>query len=174
MGTILHGIKNFLQLINDNWPLIIAIIGLAFGLFKKIYGFFTKSEEERIAIAKEQIRSTVLKMITDAEEEYADYVKASFATTNNKALNVRRFNEWHCSLSSVNATYFYAFARLPIWCFTFFFVSLHPIFESYFITDETYQKFLHHSTHRPRKVNAGRPSARIHKHHKGYRGTNAR
>lgn len=76
MGTILHGIKNFLQLINDNWPLIIAILGLVFGLFKKIYGFFTKSEEERIAIAKEQIRSTVLKMITDAEEEYADYVKA--------------------------------------------------------------------------------------------------
>ena len=52
MGTILHGIKNFLQLINDNWPLIIAILGLAFGLFKKIYGFFTKSEEERIESEK--------------------------------------------------------------------------------------------------------------------------
>ena len=76
MATIMHGIKNFLQLINDNWALIIAILGLAFGLFKKIYGFFTKSEEERIAIVKEQIRSTMLKMITDAEEDYANYVKA--------------------------------------------------------------------------------------------------
>lgn len=76
MSTILHGIKNFLQLINDNWTLIIAIIALAFGFFKKIYTFFAKSEEERIAIAKEQIRSTILKMITDAEVEYQDYVKA--------------------------------------------------------------------------------------------------
>ena len=74
--NVLQGIKNFLQLINDNWMLIIAIIGLALGIYKKAYSFFSKSTEEKIAIAKEQVREAILKMITDAEFEYSEYVNA--------------------------------------------------------------------------------------------------
>ena len=46
---MLHGIQNFLQLINDNWTTIIVIIGLLIGLFKKIQGYLSKSDEEKIA-----------------------------------------------------------------------------------------------------------------------------
>ena len=74
--VVLNGIKNFLELINDNWMLIIAIIGLALGLYKKIMSFLSLSTEEKIATAKEQIRAIILKMITDAELDYSDWVKA--------------------------------------------------------------------------------------------------
>lgn len=75
MMNALNGIKNFLKLINDNWMLIIAIIGLAFGIYKKIRVFFGKTTEEKIEIAKKQVTEAILKMITDAEFEYSDWVK---------------------------------------------------------------------------------------------------
>lgn len=73
---MLHGIQNFLQLINDNWTTIIVIIGLLVGLFKKIQGYLSKSDEEKIAIAKTQIKETMLKMITTAEQDYEAWNEA--------------------------------------------------------------------------------------------------
>lgn len=73
---MLHGIQNFLQLINDNWTTIIVIIGLLVGLFKKIQGYLSKSDEEKIAIAKAQIKETMLKMITTAEQDYETWNEA--------------------------------------------------------------------------------------------------
>lgn len=76
MTNALIGIKNFLQLVYDNWFLIVAIIGLCYGIYKKISIFFNKTTEERIEIAKIQIQQAILKMITDSETEYSDWVKA--------------------------------------------------------------------------------------------------
>lgn len=76
MTNALIGIKNFLQLVYDNWFLIVAIIGLCYGIYKKISIFFNKTMEERIEIAKIQIQQAILKMITDSETEYSDWVKA--------------------------------------------------------------------------------------------------
>ena len=73
---MLHGIQNFLQLINDNWTTIIVIIGLLVGLFKKIQRYLSKSDEEKIAIAKAQIKETMLKMITTAEQDYEAWNEA--------------------------------------------------------------------------------------------------
>lgn len=73
---MLHGIQNFLQLVNDNWTTIIVIIGLLVGLFKKIQGYLSKSDEEKIAIAKAQIKETMLKMITTAEQDYEAWNEA--------------------------------------------------------------------------------------------------
>ena len=73
---MLHGIQNFLQLINDNWTTIIVIIGLLVGLFKKIQRYLSKSDEEKIAIAKAQIKETMLKMITTAEQDYETWNEA--------------------------------------------------------------------------------------------------
>lgn len=73
---VLEGIKNFLQLINDNWTLIVVILGLLVTLGKKISIYFCKSDEEKIAIAKKKIEETMLKMIGDAEEEYEEWNKA--------------------------------------------------------------------------------------------------
>lgn len=74
--NFLNGLQNFLQLINDNWTTIIVIIGLALAVFKKAKSYFSKSDDEKIAIAKKQITETMLKMITDAEVDYEDWNKA--------------------------------------------------------------------------------------------------
>ena len=76
--NFLNGLQNFLQLINDNWTTIIVIIGLALAIFKKAKSYFSKSDDEKIAIAKKQITETMLKMITDAEVDYEDWNKAGF------------------------------------------------------------------------------------------------
>lgn len=74
--NFLNGLQNFLQLINDNWTTIIVIIGLSLAVFKKAKSYFSKSDDEKIAIAKKQITETMLKMITDAEVDYEDWNKA--------------------------------------------------------------------------------------------------
>lgn len=75
MDIFLNGVKNFLQMINDNWTTILVIAGLVVTIVKKIKDWAAKSEEEKIAIAKEQISNTILKMITDAENN-TEWVKA--------------------------------------------------------------------------------------------------
>ena len=73
---ILDGIRNFLQIINDNWTTIIIIIALILSIAKKVKDFFEKSNDEKFAIAKKQIQETILKYITDAELDYDEWTKA--------------------------------------------------------------------------------------------------
>ena len=70
------GIKNFLSLVNDNWTTIAVIISLLVTLVRKIMAYLKQSEEQRIEIAKAQIRETTLKLITDAEVNYDEWNKA--------------------------------------------------------------------------------------------------
>ena len=73
---MLNGIQRFLQMVNDNWTTILVILGLALGLYKKITDYFNKSDEEKIEIAKKQIQETILRMITSAEIDFADWNEA--------------------------------------------------------------------------------------------------
>lgn len=74
--NILNGVQNFLQLINANWTTIMVIIGLAIAVGKKVKDFVSKSDDEKIAIAKAQIQETILKMVTEAEIDYEEWNKA--------------------------------------------------------------------------------------------------
>ena len=74
--NILNGIQNFLQFVNDHWTNIIVIIGLAIAIVKKAKSYFSKSNEEKIAIAKKQIQETMLKLITEAEVDYLEWTEA--------------------------------------------------------------------------------------------------
>ncbi|MCM1232645.1 MAG: hypothetical protein NC489_21170 [Ruminococcus flavefaciens] len=74
--NILDGVKNFLLLINDNWTSLVVLAGVILALYKKVKVYFNKSDEEKIAIAKKHIQETMLKMIGDAEEDYAEWNKA--------------------------------------------------------------------------------------------------
>lgn len=74
--NILNGIKNFLSLINDNWTTILVIIGLALALWKKIESYSKLSTDKKIEIAKKQISENILKLITQAEKDYAEWEKA--------------------------------------------------------------------------------------------------
>ena len=73
---ILKGIENFLTYINNNWTAIAVCIGLAIGVYKKISGYLNLTNEEKIKIAQEQIRETMLKFISDAEMDYSDWNKS--------------------------------------------------------------------------------------------------
>lgn len=72
----LYAIQNFLQLVNDNWTVIIVIVALLISIGKKAKEFFSKSDDEKIAIAKKQVQETMLKLITDAEIDWKDYKKS--------------------------------------------------------------------------------------------------
>lgn len=74
--NILNGIQNFLMLINEHWTEIIVIIGLALVLYKRVKSYLGKTTDEKIKIAKEQIKETVLRLVTDAEMDYKEWVKA--------------------------------------------------------------------------------------------------
>lgn len=72
----MDGIRNFLQIINDNWLTIITIILLVFAIAKKVISFFSKSNEEKIDIIKEQIKQSMLKFVTEAEIDYKEWISA--------------------------------------------------------------------------------------------------
>lgn len=74
--NIFTGIQNFLQIINDNWTAIIIIIGLINALIIRIRDYMSKTEEERIEIAKQQLKETMLKLVTDAEKDYLEWINA--------------------------------------------------------------------------------------------------
>ena len=73
---MLNGLQNFLQFINNNWTAIIVIISLVIALIKKTKSYLSKSNDEKIAIAKAQIEQAILKLITDAEVDYETWTKA--------------------------------------------------------------------------------------------------
>lgn len=74
--NILNGVQNFLMLVNEHWTEIIVIIGLALVLYKRVKDYLGKTNEEKIEIAKVQIKETVLRLVTDAEMDYKEWVKA--------------------------------------------------------------------------------------------------
>ena len=73
---MLNGVKNFLEILNANWTTILVVLGIIISIVQKTIKYFSKTDEERIAIAKEQIKEKMLKLISDAEEDYEDWKKA--------------------------------------------------------------------------------------------------
>ena len=71
--NILNGIQKFLELINDNWTTIMVILGLAAAIAQKAKNYLAKSDDEKIAIAKMQIRETILKLVAEAEMDYEEW-----------------------------------------------------------------------------------------------------
>lgn len=72
----MNGIQKFLSLINDNWTSVMVIIGLILAIYKKAKVYFSKSNDEKISIAKVQIKERMLKMITDAEIDFEEWNQA--------------------------------------------------------------------------------------------------
>ena len=73
---MLNGIKNFLEFLNANWTVIAVLLGLAVALIQKIKVFIGKTDEEKIQIAKKQIKEIMLKMVSEAELDFEDWNKA--------------------------------------------------------------------------------------------------
>ena len=73
---VLDGIYNFLTFVNDNWTMIFAIIVTILAIAKKAKEYFGKSQEEQITIAKAQISEIMLRLVTEAECDYHEWLKA--------------------------------------------------------------------------------------------------
>lgn len=74
--NILTGIHKLLNFINENWAMIFGIITLIFVIGKKAKTYFSLSIDEQIIIAKRQIREIMLRLVTEAECDYHEWVKA--------------------------------------------------------------------------------------------------
>lgn len=72
----MEGIRNLLSFLNENWTIILVCVGLIVSIVRKTMDYFSKSDEERVEIAKKQIREAMLKMIADAEADYAEFASA--------------------------------------------------------------------------------------------------
>lgn len=74
--NILTGIRNFLEIVNDNWTIIIIIIGLGIAVYKKVVDYIKTSDEEKIEIAKKQVQEAILRLVSEAEYDYSEWVSA--------------------------------------------------------------------------------------------------
>lgn len=73
---MLNGIKNFLEFLNANWTVIAVLLGLIVGLIQRVKVFIGKTDEEKIRIAKRQIKEIMLKMVSEAEMDFEEFNKA--------------------------------------------------------------------------------------------------
>lgn len=73
---MLKSIQNFLEFIVDNWTTIFIIICMIVVIIARVKAFFKKSKEERIEVAKAQIKQVILKWVSDAEVDYIEWSKA--------------------------------------------------------------------------------------------------
>ena len=73
---MLYGIKNFLEFLNANWTVIAVILGLTIAIIQRIKAFIGKTDDEKIRIAKRQIKDIMLKMVSEAELDFDDWNKA--------------------------------------------------------------------------------------------------
>lgn len=76
MEVMLNGVYNFLSFVDAHWTMICAIFVLVVAIGKKAKDFFSKSQEERIAIAKAQIKEIMLRLVTEAECDYYEWIKS--------------------------------------------------------------------------------------------------
>ena len=79
----MESFKNLLQWVYDNFAVIICCAGLMVGIYRKAKKYFTVNKEEKkkqfdeaVEITKEKIRETMLKMVSESEDKYKDWVKA--------------------------------------------------------------------------------------------------
>ena len=79
----MEGLKHFLELLNNNWPTIIAIIGLLYAIYlkvKKTWEDWQKMNEEekqaelekQIEIAKKILGELILSLVSRAEIEWKE------------------------------------------------------------------------------------------------------
>ena len=79
----MEAIQKFMNFIMENWTAIFAVIVICIAVYQQVQVFLRKSKEEQqaiimeqIEIAKEQVREIMLKLVTEAEKDYREWIKA--------------------------------------------------------------------------------------------------
>lgn len=75
MDIMLQGVYNFINFIINNWTMISTIIvGIAY-IYMKLKKIFVMSKDEQLEIIKTQINEIILRLVTEAECDYAEWIK---------------------------------------------------------------------------------------------------
>ena len=73
---LMKGLEKFLRFINDNWTLILAILGLGYAVYYKITSFIKLSKEEKIKCIMDSLDQIILDLMSSAEFYWANYGKS--------------------------------------------------------------------------------------------------
>ena len=72
----MEGLLKLINFVIDNWSLMVAFIIVISAGVIQVKKFFEKSDEEKIAIAKNLIKETIMDYITRSELQYEDMIQA--------------------------------------------------------------------------------------------------
>lgn len=72
----MNGFVTFLNFIIDYWMLIVSAIIVIAGGIIKLKDFFSKSKEQKLEIAKKQIKETILWYCSNAEIDFDEIAKS--------------------------------------------------------------------------------------------------
>ena len=79
----MEAIQKFMNFVAENWTAIFAVIVIGIAIYQQVQAFLRKTKEEQqaiimeqIEIAKEQVREIMLKLVTEAEKDYREWIKA--------------------------------------------------------------------------------------------------
>lgn len=73
---MMNSINALLLFINQNWASIVTCVLLIIGIASKAKNWMKKSEQEKVEIAKRQVREIILRLVTEAEIQYDEWVSA--------------------------------------------------------------------------------------------------
>lgn len=76
MEKFLIGLQNFLYLIEQNWTLIIIVVGLIISISNKIKNYLELTEQEKIDLALANLKEIMVGLCTEAELDWSDYKKS--------------------------------------------------------------------------------------------------
>lgn len=76
MHSILVGVHNLLNLIEQNWTLIIIVVGLGIKVSKDIKAYIELSEQEKIDLALANLKEIMVVWCTEAEIGWSEYKKS--------------------------------------------------------------------------------------------------
>lgn len=78
----MKSLQTIFQWIYDNWATLVAIITLAYGIYKKAVKTYsewkTKTEEERLEIAKASLKQCIIAIVKKAEEKWTEKGSGEF------------------------------------------------------------------------------------------------
>lgn len=79
----MESVSKFTNFIVENWTMICAVIVIGIAVYEYVKNFLKKSKEEQeaiirqqIEIAKEQVSEIMLKLVTEAEKDYREWIEA--------------------------------------------------------------------------------------------------
>ena len=72
----MQGLTNTVKFIVENWSNIVFIFALLFAIYLRVKKFLSMSKEERRDAILSVVKEELLKLMSDAEKEWKDYIKS--------------------------------------------------------------------------------------------------